>query len=151
MTNHHQPLIQELSTAINNRTPSAKWAVQSLDCQDNGLRVAQAIRDGKAVTVSDGSLKLCFGTSAFIIAGEDDTHPIRAVNVVPGPIKKGDSHRCKLAGLYGTMVTLETLCTVHNITQGSITIGCDNQRASRLSWTTSRRIPSVPISTWYQP
>ena len=81
---------------------------------DNGTHVAQAIHDGTVVAVSDGSLKMCFQMSAFIIAGEGDTNPIRVVNVVPGPIKEGDSHRCELAGLYSTMVTLEKLCKVHS-------------------------------------
>ena len=82
--------------------------------------------------VSDGSLKLCFGTSAFILSGTDRRFDCRAVNIVPGPLTDGDSNRCELAGLYGIALLLTTLCQLFHITRGSITIACDNLEAIKI-------------------
>ena len=117
-----------LQQAIEREPITANWAVKSLHVSDNGSYVAEAIKNHTALAVSDGSLKMDLGTSAFIIVGETNDHCIRAVNMVPGPIQEGDSHRCELAGAYGTLLLLEKICELHSITNGRIRIACDNQR-----------------------
>ena len=114
---------------LQNLPPSAKWAVEFLKCDDDGDALAIAIRHGTANCVSDGSCKLLRGTAAFITQGLSSQHTLRAVNRVPGPLKAGDSHRCELAGLYGSLLAMQTMCTHHEITDGHITIACDNMRA----------------------
>ena len=102
-----------------------KWAIQSPTITGSIESLAREIEAGTVVAVSDGSLKCEFGTAAFTIEHSPTTR-IRGVNVVPGPIKEGDSHRCELAGLYGLVQCVRVICEVHNVTTGQITVACDN-------------------------
>ena len=117
-----------LTQAIRRLPPESKWAIQSLHVRDNASYVAQAIINHTALAVTDASLKMDLGTSAFIIVGKTNKNCVRAVNVVPGPIQEGDSHRCELSGAYGTLLLVEQICTLYQITTGTIRIACDNQR-----------------------
>jgi hypothetical protein len=86
MPNDNTP-ITSLEDTIENLPPASRWAVSRFDATDNGTRIAQAIRDGKAIALSDSSssfFKDGFGTSALIIEAEDPEDNIIAVNVVPG-------------------------------------------------------------------
>jgi uncharacterized membrane protein YjjB (DUF3815 family) len=80
-----------LQAALHLLPSSSKWAIQIVRIMDNGQSIAAAIQQGTAVAVSDGSLKLNLGTSAFIICGPNDTHSIVGVNVVHGCVRDGDS------------------------------------------------------------
>jgi len=108
------------------------WAVSNIIQLDNGETIATSIRNKTAIAVSDGSLKLGFGTAAYVIEGEDSTNRILGTNVVPGPIDEGDSHRCEVAGIYAVALIVKALAKQHNITTGSITMACDNQQALQL-------------------
>ena len=103
-----------LEQRIKDLPEEARWAIQHLNLTDNGVTIAQAISQGKAVGVSDGSLKHGLGTAGIVLEGEDDTNRIRCVNKVPGPIKEGDSHRCEMSGLYGLVLLVKTICQLHN-------------------------------------
>ena len=51
------------------------WACKAVTTHDEGKSVAESIRVGTAVAVSDGSLKHDYGTSAFILYNPStDTH-----------------------------------------------------------------------------
>jgi len=103
--------------------------VQHAKSNDHGDTVAQAIAQGMAVAVSDGSLRYTLGTSAFLIEGATSNHHVIGYNQVPGPVEEGDSHRCKLSGLYAIANMVNCLCRLHAVTSGSITIACDNTSA----------------------
>jgi len=103
--------------------------VQHVQSDDHGLTVAQAIAQGTAVTVSDDSLRYTLGTSAFVIKGATPDHHVLGYNRVPGPVEEGDSHRCELAGLCAIVTTVNCLCRLHSVTNGLITIACDNTSA----------------------
>ena len=122
------PIMQpnSLQGLIRKEGSDANWAVKHLQCSDNGANIAQAIRDGSLIVVSDGSLKQGLGTSAFILEAPNRQHTIRGVNKVPGPITDGNSHRCEMAGIYGALLCIKNLCTLHNITEGHIKMACDN-------------------------
>ena len=78
-----------LHEVIKRLPPECHWAVQRFDSSDNGLRIAQAIQNGTAITLSDGSFMDGFGTSAIIIEATDPGDKIIAVNISPGP---SDTH-----------------------------------------------------------
>jgi hypothetical protein len=118
-----------LEDAIENLPPGSRWAVSRFDATDNGSRIAQAIRDGKAIALSDGSFKDGFGTSALVIEAEDSDDNIIAVDVVPGNTDDQGSYRSELAGIFGQVIMVDTICKVHGITQGAIECGCDGEGA----------------------
>jgi len=111
-------------------THTGRSAISSKQTQ--GDTIASAIRNNTALAVSDGSLKLGFGTSAFVIEGGDSTNRILGTNVVPGPIDEGDSHRCEVAGIYAVALIVKALSKQHDLHQGSITMACDNKQALQL-------------------
>ena len=111
-----------------------RWALYELSSSDDGGTIAEALQMGTAVAVSDGSLKdaspgHAFGTSAFVIEGMDSKDRITGQNIVPGPLKMGQSYRTELAGLIGIVYFINGLCKQRDITHGHIKVACDNQPA----------------------
>jgi hypothetical protein len=48
-----------------------KWALQNCTCDDNGATIAEAIRNGEATAISDGSFDFPYGTSSMVIEGSN--------------------------------------------------------------------------------
>jgi hypothetical protein len=117
-----QERIEKLPTAT-------KWALQHMEISDNGVAIADAIRRGSAIAVSDGGLKFGLGTAAFVLEGDTSQGRIRGVNEVPGPIRDGDSHRCEMAGLYAVCALVKEICMLHSIQEGRVKVYCDNVTA----------------------
>jgi len=105
---------------------SPHWAVQHASVDDDGLHLSQAIQSGQAVVVSDASLHGTSGTSSTVVDGSGPEHRLLCHAQVPGPIKDRDSLRCELAGNYSAVLCINAICLQHNVTQGSITVACDN-------------------------
>ena len=88
--------------------------------------MAAAIQEGTAIGVSDGSHATVHCTSASIITHRRRGNTsnrfcnVKGTNVVPGVPHEQDSYRAELGGLMGMLVTLEMLCQIHQIQQGSI-------------------------------
>jgi hypothetical protein len=51
---------------------------------DNGTEIADALQEGTAAAVSDGSYEDAQGTSAFVIEGSSSVGRLVGVNVTPG-------------------------------------------------------------------
>jgi len=100
--------------------------VQHASVDDDGLHLSQVIQSGQAVVVSDASLHGTSGASSTLVEGSGPEHRLLCHAQVPGPIKDGDSLRCKLAGNYSAILCVNAICFQHNVTQGSITVACDN-------------------------
>ena len=111
---------------------SAHWAVKRCLFQGSLITLADAIQQGTAVAVSDGSYKLRLGTSGYIITTPDISSHIPGINRVPGPLKEGDSYRCELAGTYGILLVGNAIATHYAISQGRCIIACDNDAAIRV-------------------
>jgi len=125
-----QPMVlSTLHKVILALLPSCSWAVQHAKSAGHGAAVAQAIRQGVAVAVSDGSLCYTFGTSACVIEGMTPSYHDIAHNCVLRPVEEGDSHRCDLAGLFAIANTVNCLCYLQAVSSGTITIACDNTSA----------------------
>ena len=53
-----------------------QWAVENCRVDDDGRYVAQAIQDGTAIAVSDGSFKDATGAAAFVLEGPKYAHHV---------------------------------------------------------------------------
>ena len=93
--------------------------------------VAQALRNGMATAVSNGSYKEGLGSSATIIHGGKRAAGIVVTNRVQGPTIYQSAYRSKLAGCLASLITAKIICQLHNVTAGSVTIGLDSQEALR--------------------
>ena len=121
-----------LEAAIAALVAAEQWTITDIQHLDNGAYLAQCIQQGTCIAVTDASLKDCIGTAAFKFVGPDDQAPLKGVNIVPGPIKHGDSLRCELSGLIGIVVLAHILGEIHGIDTGRIEIACDNINSLRV-------------------
>ena len=123
------PIIHTLEGLLETLPRNERWAIDDLELQDNGEILAAAIAGHYAIAVSDGSHKDKFGTSAFVLEGKDHVGRILGENCVPGHTTEQSSYRSELAGIEGILTTVQLLCQLHHLTQGSIEIGLDNTTA----------------------
>eukprot|EP00957_Ditylum_brightwellii_P170124 12949595-Ditylum_brightwellii.AAC.1 len=101
---------------------------------DDGAYVAEAISAGKARAVSDGSYMEEGGAAACVIEGPVfGKERIYATALVPGQTNNHDAHRAELSGIYMVTQVVNSLCKLHNITEGKITLACDGLEAIRKS------------------
>ena len=77
-----------------------RWALCDIAASDNGVVIAQALRDGTAVAVSDGSFKDKFGTAAWVIEGRRSDGWLEGQCIIPGGPEDQSAYRSKLGGLY---------------------------------------------------
>jgi hypothetical protein len=108
-----------------------KWAIESSHITDNGNSLAAAILRGDARAVSDGSFKNSMGTSSSILFHSCSTDPNRivSVNAVPGNPNEQSAYRSELAGISGSLAITAAVCRIHDINEGSITLGLDGRQA----------------------
>ena len=118
-----------LQEAISQLPPSAKWAVQNCQIQDNGDTIADALRNGTAIGVSDGSYKLNFGTASWVLEGPTSHGRITGVSIIPGHADDQSPYRSESGGLYGIAVMVALICKVHAIDHGQAIIACDGESA----------------------
>ena len=121
------PRFQTLGARIRSLPETVNWAILNSWVDDQGEYLAESIRQGTAIAVSDGSCHLVeqFSTSAFIMEGPDSQHRWKGVNVTPGMAKDHCSYRSELSGIYAIIVATQVLCRHHSITSGSVEVGVD--------------------------
>ena len=94
------------------------------------------IVNGTAIAVSDGSHAPGYSTSGFTLTRRLKKGPsfsnVRGSNVVPGNPEEQDSYRAELGGVMGIVVATHLICTLHNITDGSLEIGLDGEGAYKM-------------------
>jgi hypothetical protein len=136
---------QALKDRLSRLVPATSWAVTHVLITDEGSAITEAIRDGRCVSVSDGSFKDQYGTSAWAIEAEPsvgrctgaDIPPeaasknnrCKGVNIVPGAPSDQSAYRSEVAGLLGIATMVRELCGFHDITAGTVYLGCDGLSA----------------------
>ena len=79
--------------------------------------------------VSDGGLKDGMGTAAGLSKGMQDGEGFSFQNWVPGDDRDQTSSRSELCGILGNVLLLTCIAGHHGITEGRVTLGCDNKAA----------------------
>ena len=123
--------LESIEEALDAVAQADRWAIASIDIKDNGRSLAAAILQGKARAVSDGSFKNAMGTSSSILfhSRANDPNRIISVNGVPGNSNEQSAYRSELAGVSGSLATIAAVCRIHDIQEGSITLGLDGRQA----------------------
>jgi hypothetical protein len=106
-----------------------RWCTEWLDVSDEGVIVADAIRNHAAIAVSDGSYKEEYGTAAWVIEGDSAIGRILGRVIVPGGAHDHSSYRSELAGILAIMTITNKLCDFYDIDNGSVEIACDGRSA----------------------
>jgi hypothetical protein len=124
----HQP--ENLQLELEQVHNSLHWAIEEVQLPaDDGIELAQQVQEGTAKLICDGSYKGNIGTAAgasFSTAGKNN---FIMKNQTPGRKEDMNSYRCELAGILTCVITLNAVCNRHNIKEGRVTIGCDNEAA----------------------
>jgi hypothetical protein len=112
--------------------PHVQWTVEKIIQSDEGVAVAQAILDGTALGISDGSYKNGRCTSAVLIEGPNKSHGrILAVNRVPGHPLIQSSYRGELGGILCLLTLVRGIISLHQIKNGRIRLGLDGEQAMK--------------------
>jgi hypothetical protein len=109
--------------------PEEHWCFDYLDMTDDRYIMAEAIKQGNAIAVSDGSFQDQYGPAAWVLEGDSSSGRISGAVTAPGNAKDQSAYRSELTGIYSIMMCTKNLCEYFNITSGSITLGCDGQSA----------------------
>ncbi len=127
-------------------SPSTEEIFMSLQCeystQGNAQALQEAIIQGIAVAVSDGSYQLEKGAAAWTIEGVTAENRILGVGPTPGGSSDHSAYRSKLFGLWGIMMSLHRFTKDHQIANGHVTIACDGLSALRKAQNTHMTEPS---------
>ena len=125
-----RPEFSTFDQALRAIPKSQQWSVQRCQSsQIDGADVVAAIIAGTAIAVSDGSFKDSFGTSAWTVRGDTSDQFLTGVNVVPGSDEDQSAFRSELAGIYGILTAVSSLCSLHEVLSGGITVACDGESA----------------------
>jgi Reverse transcriptase (RNA-dependent DNA polymerase) len=106
-----------------------KWCLECLDMSDEGISITNALKNGTAIAVSDGSYKETFGTAAFVLEGVNSNGRIVNTVIAPGNAHNQSPYRSELTGIYATMVLVQKLCKYYDISSGQIEFACDGLSA----------------------
>jgi hypothetical protein len=106
--------------------PSDQWAISSFNCPDNGKTIANAMIQGNAVAVCDGSYKDKFGTAGFVLQKWDSRQGrIIGAHVTPGHPDEINPYRSELGGILAIVAVSEAIAIIHDVHTGTIELGCD--------------------------
>ncbi len=88
----------------------------------------------------DGFYKDTKEASAWVLEGASNCNRIQGYNQVPGAAQDQSPYRSELAGLLGTVMMITEICKFHHLTEGQITVACDNISALNLAFNTTQTI-----------
>ena len=124
-------IISNLDTYINSLAIHHQHTLSDLTHLDNIPHIINCIRNSSCAVVTDRSFypSNCQTAAAFIV-GNEAMHRlvIGRCNVV-GPKSSFSAYRAELAGLHGGLTFILGLCKAYHITNGHITLSCDNDGA----------------------
>ena len=122
-----------------------QWAISHLNYSENGQYLAQALIRGSAIAVCDGSYKQNFGTAAFVLQnGKSRDHRIIGAHVTPGHPNDINPYRSELGGILALVIIVDAIATFHDITQGTIELGCDCESGLTAIFTHTYDTPKQP-------
>jgi Reverse transcriptase (RNA-dependent DNA polymerase) len=108
------------------------WIFSSIQIRGSMIVVADAIRNGTCVCVTDGSYKEDHGTAAWkILDLANPDHSFAGQCVTPGTADQQNPYRSELSGLYASVSATNALIQFFEISSGTVTLACDNLGAIR--------------------
>jgi hypothetical protein len=104
-----------------------------------------AIEEGRAHGACDGSympkLAQDLGAASWKIEDPQSRQAMQGTVQTSGSATDVDSYRSELQGVHAMLLGLLAFCTFHNITEGSVKLGCDNLACVRHGQHDWRKVP----------
>jgi hypothetical protein len=128
---HSESTTSEVSNCsyMANAKSGFQWLWQSMEWQDDGEIVIDAIKARRAIAVSDGTLKEGKGAAAAVIEGRNKEGRLKLCALTSGESNQQSSFRSELTGILMIVSAITELCSRSNVSGGKITVGCDGLAA----------------------
>ena len=120
-----------LAALIKSIPPNQQHPLLDLNNTSEIPHIISSIQQGNCAMVSDDSYfpESKQSAAAFIFGNEAAHRRIIGRCHTHGPTSSFSSYRAELAGLHGGIMFLHAICQLHQIKEGRIIIGCDNEGA----------------------
>jgi hypothetical protein len=145
------PMATTLQERLLQLPPEAGWSVEEVkqfqECEDNGKDVAQALREGKCHTVTDGTYKDNEVAAAFVIQDIQHKHQLLGCNRTPGREEEMTPHRAELGGAIGVLTLVAEIFAHHRITEGKMILAFDCESAIKTLW--AEKDPKVHATDYH--
>ena len=109
----------------------ARWPLNTAIFPEEGKPIADAIQQGTAIGVSDGSYKpgknRKLSAAAWILQDLHTGQVTYGVVRTSGTTTENNAYRAELQGFHTMLMGVTTICTLYHITTGSIVLGMDNE------------------------
>lgn len=107
---------------------SIRYILQFSNIHQHHVSLAESIRCGNAIGVTDASVKISKKSSAisWIITDRIQSYKCYGSSGCPRFHAALDSYSSELFGILVILITAKTVCDFYNITSGKLTIACDN-------------------------
>jgi len=124
MVTSSTPINMDMAHPTQDTTFLDQWNIIQRTSSDIQILI-QAILNGQAVAVSNGSFMDNSGIVAWTIEGQNATHCLTGTGITPGAHTDQSAYRSELFGLWGIMYLLLQLTKEYKIMQGKVVIACD--------------------------
>ena len=119
-----------LESVLRRVPQSLQWAIEDVTLpEDNGRAMASKIIQGKGRCACDGSVKDALGTAAAIFMDVKEEEEYKVRNRTPGSDEEIHSYRSELCGILPNIIMINSIAKAHDIQEGTVTVGCDNESA----------------------
>jgi hypothetical protein len=108
------PIINDSFLAFLLSDKDLHWCLHNIQIQDEH-KLLEALHEGIAMAISDGSYKDTFGTAAWTIGNLDTICIISGRAVCPGGSEDHNAYQSELAGIYCIMTILTKFCLFYSI------------------------------------
>ena len=119
------------------------WFLKYFNITDNGIWLTKALINDAAILVYNGSYQphvtTTRGSTAWII--ECTTTKLRCTGMAESPTSIANAYRSELTGLYAVLAVILLVTILHDIKEGKLRVGCDNEKGLYLSSLISLKIP----------
>ena len=110
--------------------PHLRWVLHhNIIPADLGYALAKQLKKTAVLCIADGSFKEHYGTAAFILDANHENNSWLGVVPCYGDPSFHDAYRSEITGLLAIVSILLVICKHHNIEDGIVHIGCDNDSA----------------------
>jgi hypothetical protein len=121
-----------ISHFLETQPDNVRWIWEQHRFDVELTEVAQWIRDGDAIAVSDGSFKIPMGTSSCRILNRHHEQTIvTGTNFVPGRSDDQSSYRSEAAGMFSIVIFVNLIVEYYEIQEVTIEVACDGIEALR--------------------
>ena len=119
-----------LEAVLNHVPASLAWAVERTNLpEDNGQTIAARIIQDRGQCICDGSVKDQLGTASAHFMGVPQANSYKVYNRTPGSDDDITSYRSELGGILANVIMVNAVATTHDIQEGTVMLGCDNESA----------------------